>query len=121
MIEFHDVTRHVWLQGGGFRPEPQDPARGIVCLLRAQWSGQDHGHQDARRTAPPDVGKHHRLRRDTAAQTREATRFLGFVPDEAFLYDKLSGREFCSSWPRCAGSTAAKPGRGSPGRPICSS
>lgn len=31
---------------------------------------------------------------DTVDQTREATRHIGYVPDEAFLYDKLSGREF---------------------------
>ena len=31
---------------------------------------------------------------DTARQTREATRHLGFIPDEAYLYDKLTGREF---------------------------
>ncbi len=37
----------------------------------------------------------------TAADTREVTRFLGFVPDEAFLYDKLSGANPCSSWPGC--------------------
>jgi ABC-2 type transport system ATP-binding protein len=31
---------------------------------------------------------------DTAAKPREAARYLGYVPDEPFLYDKLSGREF---------------------------
>ena len=31
---------------------------------------------------------------DTATHTRDASRFLGYVPEEAFLYDKLSGREF---------------------------
>jgi ABC-2 type transport system ATP-binding protein len=29
-----------------------------------------------------------------AHQTREAMRFVGYVPDQPFLYDKLSGREF---------------------------
>ena len=32
--------------------------------------------------------------RDLVADTREATRFIGYVPDRTFLYDKLSGREF---------------------------
>jgi ABC-2 type transport system ATP-binding protein len=31
---------------------------------------------------------------NTATHAREASRFLGYVPEEAFLYDKLSGREF---------------------------
>ena len=39
----------------------------------------------------------------TAADTREVTRFLGFVPDEAFLYDKLSGRRIPAVRGRDAG------------------
>src|SRR5688572_22945438 len=31
---------------------------------------------------------------DVVEQTREANRRLGYVPDEPYLYDKLSGREF---------------------------
>lgn len=31
---------------------------------------------------------------DIVSHTREATRFIGYVPDQTFLYDKLSGREF---------------------------
>ncbi len=31
---------------------------------------------------------------DTVKASREATRHIGYVPDEAFLYDKLTGREF---------------------------
>jgi ABC-2 type transport system ATP-binding protein len=31
---------------------------------------------------------------DPTGDTRQAAAYLGFVPEEAFLYDKLSGREF---------------------------
>jgi ABC-2 type transport system ATP-binding protein len=31
---------------------------------------------------------------DTVGETRQVTQFLGYVPDKAFLYEKLSGREF---------------------------
>ena len=31
---------------------------------------------------------------DTALQTRQATQLMGYVPDQPYLYDKLSGREF---------------------------
>ncbi len=31
---------------------------------------------------------------DVVAKPRDATGMMGYVPDEAFLYDKLSGREF---------------------------
>jgi len=30
---------------------------------------------------------------DTVTDVRQATQFIGYVPDEAFLYEKLSGRE----------------------------
>jgi len=30
---------------------------------------------------------------DTVSDTRQATQFIGYVPDKAFLYEKLSGRE----------------------------
>jgi ABC-2 type transport system ATP-binding protein len=33
---------------------------------------------------------------DTVKQVREATSRIGYVPDEPYLYDKLSGREFLS-------------------------
>jgi ABC-2 type transport system ATP-binding protein len=33
---------------------------------------------------------------DLVTQTREATALIGFVPDEPYLYDKLSGREILS-------------------------
>ncbi|MEO0531329.1 MAG: ABC transporter ATP-binding protein, partial [Planctomycetota bacterium] len=32
--------------------------------------------------------------RDVVTQVRDATRRIGYVPDEPYLYDKLSGREF---------------------------
>ncbi len=31
---------------------------------------------------------------NTATQSREAARLIGYVPDQPYLYDKLSGREF---------------------------
>jgi len=42
----------------------------------------------------PDSGKIRVCGHDTVSDTRQATRFLGYVPDEPQLYDKLSGREF---------------------------
>ena len=42
----------------------------------------------------PDSGTVRVCGHDLARHTREATRLLGYVPDEPFLYDKLSGREF---------------------------
>jgi len=42
----------------------------------------------------PSGGTVHVGGHDLVTDTREATRLIGYVPDEAFLYDKLTGREF---------------------------
>jgi ABC-2 type transport system ATP-binding protein len=42
---------------------------------------------------------------DLVTQTREATRHIGYVPDQPFLYDKLSGREFLQFVAEMYGST----------------
>jgi ABC-2 type transport system ATP-binding protein len=42
----------------------------------------------------PSSGKVRVCGQDSAGETRRVTRFLGYVPDKAFLYEKLSGREF---------------------------
>ena len=39
---------------------------------------------------------------DVVKETRLASLSIGYVPETPFLYDKLSGREFWSSPPRCA-------------------
>jgi ABC-2 type transport system ATP-binding protein len=44
-------------------------------------------------------------------QTREATALIGYVPDQPFLYDKLSGREILQFVGRMYGMDAAQAGR----------
>ncbi|MGA2617935.1 MAG: ABC transporter ATP-binding protein [Thermoguttaceae bacterium] len=41
----------------------------------------------------PDAGGIRICGQDAVAQVRQANRFLGYVPEEPFLYEKLSGRE----------------------------
>ena len=45
---------------------------------------------------------------DTLGQTHEAARRLGYVPEEPFLYEKLSGREFLEFTARMRGFDAAE-------------
>ncbi len=45
---------------------------------------------------------------DSIARSREAARFLGYVPDQPFLYDKLSGREFLEFVARMRGYDPAQ-------------
>ena len=42
----------------------------------------------------PDAGTIHVCGLDVLAQRRQANQLLGYIPEESFLYDKLSGREF---------------------------
>jgi ABC-2 type transport system ATP-binding protein len=42
----------------------------------------------------PDSGSVHVAGHDAAVNPREAVQALGYLPDEPFLYEKLSGREF---------------------------
>jgi ABC-2 type transport system ATP-binding protein len=45
---------------------------------------------------------------DTATRTRHAARLVGFVPEEGFLYDKLTGREFLEFAADMRGFSAAE-------------
>lgn len=42
----------------------------------------------------PDAGRLHLGGHDVVAEPREASRIVGYVPDQPYLYDKLTGREF---------------------------
>jgi ABC-2 type transport system ATP-binding protein len=42
----------------------------------------------------PDAGTIRVCGHDVAADPRQTSRFIGYVPEEPFLYEKLSGREF---------------------------
>ncbi len=48
---------------------------------------------------------------DLVSQTREATALIGYVPDQPFLYDKLSGREILQFVGRMYGMDSGQVGR----------
>jgi ABC-2 type transport system ATP-binding protein len=48
---------------------------------------------------------------DLVTQTREATALIGYVPDQPFLYDKLSGREILEFVGRMYGMDSTQAGR----------
>ena len=93
MIEFHDVTRtfgsKVAVSGLSLKIPPGE----LFAFLGPNGAGKTTAIKMLAGLLRPTSGSI-TVYGATAAQTREATRFLGFVPDEAFLYDKLSGREF---------------------------
>jgi ABC-2 type transport system ATP-binding protein len=94
MIEFHDVTRtfgsKVAVSGLSLKIPPGE----LFAFLGPNGAGKTTAIKMLAGLLRPTSGSITVCGANTAAQTREATRFLGFVPDEAFLYDKLSGREF---------------------------
>jgi ABC-2 type transport system ATP-binding protein len=70
-------------------------ARGeIFALLGPNGAGKTTAMKMLVGLLRPDSGAIQVCGCDMAVQTRAASRFLGYVPEEPFLYDKLSGREF---------------------------
>ena len=62
----------------------------------------------------PDAGTIHVGGLDVLAQRREASQLLGYIPEESFLYDKLSGREFLEFAAGVRGFGDAEKARASP-------
>jgi ABC-2 type transport system ATP-binding protein len=59
----------------------------------------------------PGSGTVHVGGHDVVTQTREATALVGYVPDQPFLYDKLSGREILNFVGRMYGMDNQQVGR----------
>jgi ABC-2 type transport system ATP-binding protein len=94
MIEFDDVSRNygakVAVAGLNLRI-----ARGeLFALLGHNGAGKTTAIKMLVGLLQPAKGHVRIGGNDLVAQTREATRLIGYVPDHPFLYDKLSGREF---------------------------
>ncbi|MGA2032561.1 MAG: ABC transporter ATP-binding protein [Thermoguttaceae bacterium] len=66
----------------------------IVALLGSNGAGKTTAIRMAVGLLRPDAGRVRVCGHDVVAATQEATRLIGYVPEEAFLYDKLTGREF---------------------------
>ena len=93
MIELRGVTKTFGAEAGRRPPRPDGPRRRAVRLPRPQRRGQDDDDQDGLRPARPDLGR----RSGSAAIPRasqEARQLLAYVPDQPYLYEKLTGREF---------------------------
>jgi ABC-2 type transport system ATP-binding protein len=93
MIEFEDVARSYGkkLAVAGLS---LTIGRGeLFALLGPNGAGKTTSIKMLVGLLRPDRGSVHVCGHDIVAHTREATRQVGYVPDEPFLYDKLSGRE----------------------------
>ncbi len=93
MIEFDNVTRNygpkIAVGGASLSIPPGE----LFAFLGPNGAGKTTAIKMLVGLLRPSAGTIRVCGFDTAHQTREATRLMGYVPDQPFLYDKLSGRE----------------------------
>ncbi len=94
MIRFENVTRTYGRKIAVDRLTLSVGPGEIFALLGPNGAGKTTAMKMLVGLLRPDSGTVEVCGCDVTAQTRGASRFLGYVPEEPFLYDKLSGREF---------------------------
>jgi ABC-2 type transport system ATP-binding protein len=94
MIEFHNVTRSYYRKVAVsdlcLTVQPGE----IFALLGPNGAGKTTTIKMLVGLLRPDSGTIRVCGHDLLKDMRQALHCLGYVPDEPFLYDKLSGREF---------------------------
>ncbi len=94
MIQLQNITRKY-----GTKVAVQDlsleiPAGELFACLGPNGAGKTTTIKMMVGLLQPTAGRIHIGGVDAVAERREANRLLGFVPDQPYLYEKLSGREF---------------------------
>ncbi len=94
MIEFNNVTRNfahkVAVDGLTLKVPPGE----LFALLGPNGAGKTTTIKMLTGLLRPTAGNVRVRGYDLASDVRRATHAIGYVPEEPFLYDKLSGREF---------------------------
>ena len=94
MIEFDKVSRHYGPIKAVDQLSLTIPPRELFALLGPNGAGKTTSIKMLVGLLRPTAGMVRICGYDVAKETRQANRCLGYVPDELYLYDKLSGREF---------------------------
>ena len=106
MIEFREVTRSysgkTAVDGLTLTVRPGE----LFALLGPNGAGKTTTLKMLVGLLRPDYGTIRVCGHDVVSKTREAARHLGYVPDQPYLYDKLSGREFLQFTGEMRGMTA---------------
>ncbi|MEN6406434.1 MAG: ABC transporter ATP-binding protein [Thermoguttaceae bacterium] len=94
MIEFENVARAY-----GRKVVVRDltltvPPGELFALLGPNGAGKTTSIKMLTGLLRPTAGRVRVCGQDVADDVRRAARFIGYVPEEPFLYDKLTGREF---------------------------
>ncbi len=94
MIEFHNVTRTYARKVAVDGLTLTVPAGELFALLGPNGAGKTTTIKLLTGLLQPMAGSVRVCGSDLVGDVRNATRRIGYVPDEPFLYEKLSGREF---------------------------
>jgi ABC-2 type transport system ATP-binding protein len=94
MIEFHDVYRSYGRKLALNGLELTVNTGELFALLGPNGAGKTTAIKLLTGLLRPDSGEIRVCGHDLTQESRKATHTMGYVPDEPFLYDKLSGREF---------------------------
>jgi ABC-2 type transport system ATP-binding protein len=108
MIEFHQVARSygrkLALDGLELTVNPGE----LFALLGPNGAGKTTAIKLMTGLLRPDSGRVAVCGHDLVRDVRKATQTMGYVPDDPFLYDKLSGREFLQFTAQIRGLTEAE-------------
>ena len=94
MIEFHNVTRTYARKVAVDDLTLTVPPGELFALLGPNGAGKTTTIKMLVGLLRPTSGNVAACGHDLVDDVRRATRSIGYVPEEPFLYDKLSGREF---------------------------
>jgi ABC-2 type transport system ATP-binding protein len=94
MIEFDQVSRKYGQVTAVDRISLSIPPRELFALLGPNGAGKTTTIKMLVGLLRPTSGGVRICGYDVVRETRQANRCLGYVPDEPYLYEKLSGREF---------------------------
>jgi ABC-2 type transport system ATP-binding protein len=94
MIEFQDVTRRFGRTVAVDRLTLSVEPGTLFALLGHNGAGKTTAIRMLAGLLQPDAGSVRVCGHDCAARGRQSNGVLGYMPEEPFLYDKLSGREF---------------------------
>lgn len=94
MIEFDQVTRNYGRKRAVDRLSLTIRPGELFALLGPNGAGKTTTIKMLVGLLRPNAGTVRICGYDVVRETRQANRCVGFVPDQPYLYDKLSGREF---------------------------
>jgi ABC-2 type transport system ATP-binding protein len=94
MIEFNNVTRSYARKVAVEKLTLTVPSGELFALLGPNGAGKTTTIKMLTGLLRPTEGSVRVCGHDLVADVRSATRSIGYVPQEPFFYDKLSGREF---------------------------